>query len=123
MKPRPIYLDLFLIRLPLPGFVSILHRISGFMLYLSIPLLLYLLQDSLSSEAHFSEFRTMLSSLPARLGMIFLTWALSHHVLAGIRVLLLDIDIGISLQSARRSSKWVLAASLLTTLIASLWLV
>ena len=123
MKQSPIYLDLTRIRLPLPGFVSILHRVSGFFLYLSMPFVLYWLERSLESKEGFDSFVSMLSSFPARLSMLILLWAFFHHFCAGIRFLLLDIDIGIALGPARTSSKWVLAASLFLTLIAgaSLW--
>ncbi len=114
MKPR--YLDLFRIRLPLPGFVSILHRASGLLLYLAIPLTLYGLEASLSSNRKFDALRQMLDFEPAKLIELLLLWALLHHLFAGIRFLLLDLGIGASLGSARTASRWVLAASLLLTL-------
>lgn len=114
MKPK--YLDLFRIRLPLPGFVSILHRASGLLLYVAVPFLLHVLQESIGSNRGFDHVRRMFDSMPAKLIEILLLWALLHHLFAGIRFLLLDLGIGISLDSARTGSKWVMASSLLLTL-------
>lgn len=123
MKHRPKYLDLIRIRLPLPGIVSILHRASGILLYLVIPVLLLMLQMSLQSKPDFSHLESLLSSAPAKLLLIFLLWAFLHHFCAGIRFLLLDMDIGVSLKCARASSKWVIAVSMFATLLicARLW--
>lgn len=117
MKHRPKYLDLARIRLPLPGFVSILHRLSGFLLYLAIPLLLYLLQQSLGSGRAFEAVRIMLDSIPFKMLMVFLLWTFLHHLCAGIRILLLDMGIGVALRAARASSRWVMLASLSLTLV------
>ena len=122
MKKRPKYLDLRRIRLPLPGIVSILHRMSGFALFLSIPLLLFALQDSLASEAGFRAIRAALSGWPARIVVLALAWAFFHHFCAGLRFLLLDIDRGTSLPAARASSRAVLAASLALTAISGVLL-
>ncbi len=118
MKKRPKYLDLMKIRLPLPGFVSILHRASGLLLYLFIPLLLVALQCSLRSEQGYDSLAGFFASPLAKLLLLGLSWAFFHHFCAGIRFLFLDIDRGVSLQAARASSKAVLAASLLLTLVA-----
>ncbi len=123
MKRSPKYLDLTRIRLPLPGFVSILHRASGLFLYLFMPFLLYLLQQSLASEQDFDALGNMLSAYPAKMALLFLLWAFLHHFCAGIRFLLLDIDVGIALGPARTSSKWVMIVSLFLTAFAGamLW--
>jgi succinate dehydrogenase / fumarate reductase cytochrome b subunit len=113
---RPRYLDLFRIRLPLPGFVSILHRVSGLLLFLAIPIMLYSLEASLSSNREFDALRQMFDSIPAKLIDMLMIWAMLHHLFAGIRFLLLDLGIGVSLGSARAASRWVMAASLLLTL-------
>jgi succinate dehydrogenase / fumarate reductase cytochrome b subunit len=117
-KPRPVYLNLVRIRLPLPGLVSILHRISGAALFLvGLPLLLVGVQSSLASQEAFESFRTALSSPLAKIVLIGLVWAYLHHFCAGIRFLLLDIHWGIELKPARISSVVVLVASLALTLI------
>jgi len=117
-KPRPVYLNLVRIRLPLPGLVSILHRISGAALFLvGLPLLLVGVQSSLASPEAFESFRSALSSPLAKIVLIGLVWAYLHHFCAGIRFLLLDIHWGIELKPARVSSVVVLVASLALTLI------
>ena len=119
-KIRPKYLSLpallFEIRLPLPGWVSILHRISGALLVFPfVAWLLYLLDASLASEAGFERARTYLQLPLAKLGMLLFIWAYAHHFCAGIRFLLLDINRGIELRQARVSSLLVLVISLALT--------
>ena len=124
IKPRPVYLNLIQIRLPLPGFVSILHRISGAALFVvGIPLALYGLQESVASPDTFAKLSAIFSHPLAKLVLIGLVWAYLHHFCAGIRYLLLDLDKGMQLKQARQSSVIVLVVSLALTLIigARLW--
>ena len=127
-KQRPKYLSLpailFQIRLPLPGWVSILHRISGALLVFPfVAWALYLLDVSLRSEQGFSHAREYLSLPLAKLGLLVLVWAFCHHFCAGIRYLVLDLNKGIELRAARISSAAVIVTSLaLTAFFASrLW--
>jgi len=118
IRPRPVYLNLVRIRLPLPGMVSILHRISGAALFLiGIPLLLLGLQWSLAADGSFASLRTALAQPLVKLVVFGLIWAYLHHFCAGIRFLLLDVHRGIELQPARRSSVVVLAVSLALTVL------
>src|SRR5256885_12503593 len=99
-KARPKYLSLtallFEIRLPLPGWISILHRISGLLLFFPFAAwLLYLLDASLASEKGFEHIRYYLQLPIAKIALIVFVWAYCHHLCAGIRFLLLDIDKGI----------------------------
>jgi succinate dehydrogenase / fumarate reductase cytochrome b subunit len=118
-KPRPKYLNLqallFEIRLPLPGWVSILHRMSGALLFLAVLWVLWLLDRSLASEAEFDRVRHYAGLWPVKLALLALVWAYCHHFCAGIRYLFLDLDKGVDLASARLSSWIVLAASLALT--------
>ena len=117
-KRRPVYLNLVRIRLPLPGIVSILHRISGAALFLfAIPVVLFVMQMSVGSEDGFSSLRSMLANPLCKLILIGLLWAYLHHFFAGIRYLLLDLHVGDDLAPARQSSVAVLGASLVLTLI------
>ena len=126
-KIRPKYLSLqallFEIRLPLPGWVSILHRISGALLFVALVWLLWMLDRSLASEAGFDKIRHYAGLWPVKLSLLILVWAYCHHFCAGIRYLFLDIDKGIDLATARLTSWIVLAASLsLTALLGwELW--
>jgi succinate dehydrogenase / fumarate reductase, cytochrome b subunit len=123
VKQRPKHLDLLKIRLPLPGFVSILHRISGAGLFVFTWLLLYLLQESLRSPESFQHVQELMSCWLAKVFLTGMLWAFLHHFFAGIRFLLLDIHIGGDLQAARASSWAVLAASLALTVFlgARIW--
>jgi len=127
-KQRPKYLSLpailFQIRLPLPGWVSILHRISGALLVFPFAAwALYLLDVSLRSEQGFSRIREYMGMPLAKLGLLVFLWAGCHHFCAGIRYLALDLNLGIALRPARISSAVVIVASLaLTALFAArLW--
>jgi len=115
---RPVYLNLVQIRLPLPGIVSILHRISGAALFLfGIPLLLWGMQSSLASADAFASLKAAWAHPLAKLVLIGLVWAYLHHFCAGIRYLFLDVHTGIELKPARQSSIIVLAVSLALTVI------
>ncbi len=120
---RHKYLNLFAIRLPIPGFVSILHRISGVLLFLAIPFLIYLLGISLSSPLDFQRYQAIIDYPLIKLILLGLAWAYLHHFCAGIRFLLLDLHYGIQLPAARHSAKAVLLISLaLTALVGvKLW--
>ena len=120
-KQRPKYLSLpailFQIRLPLPGRVSILHRVSGALLVFPFAAwLLYLLDASLRSEQGFSHIREYLAMPIAKLGLIVFVWAACHHFCAGVRYLMIDLGMGVELRGARLSAAIVMVASLLLTL-------
>ena len=103
VKPRPVYLNLFAIRMPLPAVVSILHRASGALLFLiGIPLLLCTVQRSLASPEAWAQMRSALDAPFAKIVAVALAWAFIHHLLAGIRHLLMDAHIGAELQGARQ---------------------
>lgn len=115
-RPRPKYLNLFQIRLPLPGLVSILHRMSGAVLFLLLPSLLVLFELSLESAQTFARFKAVFSHWAIKLIVIGVVWAYSHHLCAGIRHLALDLNYGTELAAARASSWVVLALSVVLTL-------
>ncbi len=116
-KKRPVHLNLFVIRLPVTGVVSILHRLTGVLLVLAFPVFLYLLQQSLRDPAGFAEVRELLRSPVGRACSLLATWLVAQHFYSGIRHLLLDLDIGIERSRARLGSWLVLAASGVTVLL------
>jgi succinate dehydrogenase / fumarate reductase cytochrome b subunit len=122
-RKRPRWYNLSPLSLPLPGLVSIFHRISGALLFLGLVWFLYLLDLSLSSESGFARFRTEIAHPIAKLALLALAWSYLHHFCAGIRYLFMDIDKGVGLAATRRSSYAVLAASLALTAFvgAKLW--
>jgi len=111
---RPVNLNLLKIRLPIAGVMSIMHRISGFFLALLTPVIIYWLDIALSGETGFIETQAMLQSFAGKVALFVVIWALMHHILAGIRYLLLDIDVGIE-KPYYRQTAWavVIAAPLI----------
>ncbi|MDP1996053.1 MAG: succinate dehydrogenase, cytochrome b556 subunit [Gallionella sp.] len=116
-KKHPKHLALHLIKLPLPGFVSILHRISGLLLFFALPLLLLMLQYSLRSIETYTQLMAILAHPLAKLILLGLLWAFLHHFCAGLRYLAIDLHYVRDLAQARNSSKAVLAVSLLLTIL------
>jgi succinate dehydrogenase / fumarate reductase cytochrome b subunit len=119
IKKRPKNLDLTTIKLPLPGKVSILHRVSGAGLFICLPVILWLFSASLSSAETFATFKSVFASLPVKVVLAGLIWAYLHHFCAGVRFLLLDLHIGIDKETANKSAVGVLAVSIPLTVI--LW--
>jgi succinate dehydrogenase / fumarate reductase cytochrome b subunit len=118
---RPVFLNLLQIRLPVTGVVSILHRVSGVLLTVCIPLLFYSLQQSLTDPYFYQQATDFLSSLVGRTLTLTISGLLAFHFFSGIRHLLLDLDIGIERDAARRGAWLVMAMTLLTISVA--WVV
>jgi succinate dehydrogenase / fumarate reductase cytochrome b subunit len=116
-KERPKHLDLRVIKQPLPAIASILHRISGAGLFIMLPFLIYLLDLSLDSSLGFAMFQSVVAHPLAKLVLLGLLWAFLHHFCMGIRILLLDLNMGTDLKPARASAKAVLVISLALTVI------
>jgi succinate dehydrogenase / fumarate reductase, cytochrome b subunit len=117
-KKRPRYLDLLKIRQPLPAVISILHRISGALLFFpGIPLVLCGLDMALGSPEGYTQFQSFLNNPVAKLGLILVLWFFVHHFCAGIRYLALDLHYGAKLEQARLSSKVVVGAGIVLTLL------
>jgi len=107
-------------RMPLAALVSILHRISGFLMFLALPVILYLLQLSILSEDSFKYFAGIASLPLVKLVILALAWAYFQHFCAGIRHLFMDLHMGLDKDSARKSSAAVLAVSLFLTFVTAL---
>jgi succinate dehydrogenase / fumarate reductase cytochrome b subunit len=122
-KQRPKHLALNQIRLPLPGIVSILHRVSGAGLFLMLPVLLSLFGNSVGSPESYAAYKAVVGNILVKLLLLGLLWAYLHHFCAGIRFLLLDMHVGIEKEAARSSSRVVLIVSLILTVTigAKLW--
>ncbi len=124
-KDRPVYRNIGLAqliqyRLPWAGKVSILHRISGAALFLMLPFLLYLLDQSLASELSYQNFQAITGHVLVKLICLGLIWAFLHHFCAGIRYLLLDLEIGVEKVDANRSAIFVFFLGLALTAIVGL---
>ena len=96
---------------------SFAHRVSGVLLALFLPSVIYLLRASLDGPSGYAAAARLMSSIPAKAAATLFLWALAHHVLAGVRHLLMDVDLGSSLAIARRSA-W--SVNLLGALLAIL---
>jgi len=125
VKKRPEFRNIhitdlaFNYRMPLAAKVSIMHRISGAFIFLMLPFLLYLLDNSLTSEGTYEFFRGYLQHVPVKIAVTLLAWSYLHHFCAGIRHLAADLHIGSDKEGARSSAVAVLAVSVpLTALVA-----
>ena len=117
-RPRPKYYDLNLAHLPAPGLVSILHRVSGLVLFFPIvPAILFLLDESLSSPTGYADAREFFSRPLVKLVSLGVIWAYAHHFWAGIRFLLLDLHWQIAKAPAQRAAVAVLVLGVATTLL------
>lgn len=123
-KKRPIFLQPAQIRLPVPGIVSIMHRISGLALFVCLPWLLWLFSGTLSNESAFECYQAWVHNPLVIIVLILLLWAFLHHALAGIRFLFLDIHKGLNLSTARTTAKSVLVVEfiLLIIIVGACWL-
>lgn len=119
---RPIFLDLTKLRFPIGAIASILHRVSGVLLALSLPFLVYALERSLDSDASYAALIDVAGSAPILVATSLLCWALAHHLLAGVRHLCMDAGIGASLRIARRTAWGVVGAGVLVALLLIGWL-
>ena len=121
MKPiaRPVYLNLLRIHLPLTGWVSILHRVSGVLLFAALPFSVLALSVSLSGEVGFRRMADAAAHPLAKLVVVGLVWAFAHHLFGGLRHLALDAHWGMDLKRARQSSLAVMLAASLVALIAA----
>ena len=118
-KKRPVNLDIGTIRLPITSYVSILHRVSGVILFFALAIFLWMLEGSLASEQSFNELGAMLANPICQ----FIIWgslaALAYHAIAGIRHLIMDFGVGEDSFYAGRNSAWA-AVLLSVVVIASL---
>lgn len=118
---RPVNLDIGTIKLPITAIVSILHRISGVILFAVVAVLLWMLDLSLSGEEGFAAVRECLASPVARVVLWACLAALAYHVVAGVRHLIMDIGVGESLEGGRLGAKLVMIIAVVLILLAGVW--
>jgi len=109
--------DLMKYRLPWAGKVSILHRVSGLLMFVLIPFVLYLFEQSITSEVSFVKFQAFVAHPIVKLVILALIWAFLHHFCAGIRFLMLDLHKGNDKTASAKTSIAVLAISLSLTAV------
>ncbi|MEO6408714.1 MAG: succinate dehydrogenase, cytochrome b556 subunit [Burkholderiaceae bacterium] len=111
-------------RLPLAGWVSILHRVSGMLMFILLPLVIWLFETSVTSEVSYGQFTSAFTAgigwIPGwlvKLAVLGLIWSFLHHLFAGLRHLWMDATHAVGLDFGRQSALFVLAASLVLTLV------
>lgn len=109
-KKRPVFFNLLKIQMPVGALTSIIHRITGIFLAIGIPFSIYLLDISLKDPQGYAQVIALFDKFAFRMIAITLIWALAYHLLAGIRHLLMDIDVGSHLHGARYSA-WIVNLS------------
>ena len=120
-RQRPKHLNLIKVRMPITAIASILHRLSGAFIFLATPFLLYIFTSSLKSNSGFTLASRWLDSFFIKLCFLILIWATVHHLLAGIRYLILDLDIDIDRTSANLSAMLVTVLALVLSLFTMVW--
>ena len=121
--PRPVFLNLMQIQMPVGALTSIGHRISGVVLAASVPAAVYLFGLSLRDQAGFAQVSALFTQLAFKAAAVIVVWALAHHMIAGVRHVLSDFDLGSPLRVARRSAWFVNLAGVAVALLAAgvLW--
>ena len=119
---RPVYLNVMKIRMPMSALVSILHRASGFLLFLFIPFLLWVLQQSLASNEGFQALHQAVTSPTGKVLLWIFLSAFIYHLLAGIRHLRMDMGFGESLAGGRASAQITLFLSIVLIILTGVWL-
>lgn len=119
MWRRPVFFNLAQIQMPVGALASITHRVTGVLLALGIPFSIYILELSLQNPQSYARLLNLLDTWVLKTAAIVFIWALAHHLLAGIRHLLSDIDIGSLLPAARRSAWMVNVGGLAVALLAA----
>lgn len=109
--PRPVHLNLFKIKLPIGGIMSIIHRATGVFMFLALPILIYLLDLSLSGPAGYAEAADAMHGVIGTVFVFLIMWSIAHHLLAGVRYLLIDVDLGVEREIARQSALGVVVAA------------
>jgi succinate dehydrogenase / fumarate reductase cytochrome b subunit len=121
-KKRPVNLDITTISLPVTGFVSFFHRLSGIFLFAGVAVLLWMLDSSLDSQESFAAVRDM-SASPIFKAIVWLVLAaLAYHTVAGIRHLIMDFGLGESLKGGQIGAKLVLVISVILIALIGVWL-
>ncbi|MAL98339.1 succinate dehydrogenase, cytochrome b556 subunit [Hydrocarboniclastica marina] len=118
---RPVNLDLGKFHFPLPAITSILHRISGILIFIGIAFLLYGLDLSLSGEEGFAQVQSILDGFLAKLIVWGILSALAYHLVAGVRHLLMDGGVGESLEGGRLGAKLVVVISVILIVLLGVW--
>lgn len=120
-KKRPVNIDLTTLRFPIMAIASILHRLSGIILFLCLPFLLYCLDRSLRSSFMFSKTVNLLHNFSLKVLIWLFLSALIYHVLAGIRHLIMDLGFAENVNKGRLTAVVVMSTSLILAILVGIW--
>ena len=119
---RPVHLDLTKMKFPPMAIISIMHRISGVLLFLLLPFVLYLLHTSLQSQDSFTQLQLFVALPFIKFLMWMLICAVCFHFLAGIRHMLMDCGLAESLQTARVTAYFIIFLEIFAMIFVGVWL-
>lgn len=119
---RPVNLDLGSMKYPPMAIASILHRISGLVLFLLLPMMLYLLSLSLRSAESFAHLQTLLTCSYYKLLLWGFSAAFIYHVIAGTRHMLMDMGYGEGLSAGRASAIFIIVLAIILAVILGVWI-
>lgn len=122
VNTRPVFLDLGKMRFPIMAIASILHRISGFVLFLFIIFILWALHCSLHSEQGFASVQALFALAWMKVIIWLFVSALIYHLLAGVRHLLMDLGLGETLAGARMTAWSVIISSIVLAICLGVYL-
>lgn len=121
-QKRPVNLELSTLHFPIMAITSIMHRLSGIAVFLLLPFMLYLLQQSLHSPESFASLQTCIQSNFVK----FLIWgfisALFYHFMAGVRHMIGDMGYGESVDTARKTAVILLVFTVISTIGFGVWI-
>ena len=121
-KKRPVNLDIGTIQLPVTAYVSILHRVSGVVLFGAVGLFLWILDSSLSTEQDFISIKEFMNNFVVQIIIWLSLAALVYHLVAGLSHLIMDYGYGETLSGGVLGAKLVLVISGILMLLAGFWL-
>jgi succinate dehydrogenase / fumarate reductase cytochrome b subunit len=121
-KKRPVNLDLGSMKFPPMAIASVLHRISGIVLFLLLPFMLFIIGKSLHSEELFAQTKIMLTNPYYKVALWAFSAAMIYHILAGIRHILMDMGFGEHLKAGRISSILVIVLAAILTIFLGIWI-
>jgi len=122
--PRPVFLNLLQIRLPLGGILSIIHRVTGVLLVLATPVFIYFLQLLNGGQDKYQQALSLLNTVTGKIILSLIIWTLIQHSMSGIRHLLMDLDFSYDKHIARKTAVAAFAFSLVLIIVtgALIWL-
>jgi succinate dehydrogenase / fumarate reductase cytochrome b subunit len=121
-KKRPVNLDLSTIKLPITGFASFFHRVSGVFLFAGMAVLLWMLDSSLDSQERFAAVRDLFANPVCKFALFTVLAGLAYHLIMGVRHLIMDFGVGESLRGGQLGAKIGLAMALLAIALIGVWI-